>query len=201
MPVRTFDYCALQFINLWIDKEEGYCHAVASEDIEQRRQGLRNASGHFRIARNLPEQYEQAGRFQTVLEYLGDIHNATDDNVVDIVNDFQKQISQAYGGRNVLSAATKFLWLKLKSPVRIYDSQARTALGTNINDYSAFNAAFTIKYTEVKDQIACACSSLVHVISYTVNPTIATQKLEELVHQQWFQERVFDIYLWNAGNA
>ena len=201
MPVRTFDYCALQFLNQWLEKEEGYCIAVASPELRTRRQGLVSAGGHFRIARNLPTEYEASGRYQVVLDAIDEIQSATAENVVQVIADLHQKVSTAYGGRNVLSAVTKFLWLKLKAPIRIYDSQARRALGTSENDYAAFYAAFTAKLINVRGEIEDACSRLSDVLSYSATPTAAPEQIRSLTSQSWFRERVLDIYLWNVGNA
>lgn len=201
MPVRTFDFCALQFLNQWLEKEAEYCQFLASEKTECRLKGLKDASGHFRIARNLPTKFEENGpRFEAVLKALDAVDNVTPDDVVDIVVKSMAFISEAYGKRNVLSATTKFLWLKIKSPIRIYDSQARKALGTNENDYKKFNQAFVARYDAVESQITLACSNLINVRPYTVQPDITEEALNDLVTTTWFRERVLDMYLWNEGN-
>lgn len=201
MPIRTFDYCALQFLNQWVEKEERYCIALASDNLNTRRQGLIDAGGHFRIARNLPTIYETDGRYQAVLEALSEVHDATEANTVEVVEALRQTVSNAYGGRNVLSATTKFLWLKLKAPVRIYDSQARCALGTAENDYRAFYAAFTKKFMAARHEIEHACLRLSEVLSYSAAPTMSREQINALTSQIWFKERVLDIYLWNLGNA
>lgn len=201
MPVRTFDYCALQFLNQWIEKEKGYCAAVASADLETRREGLVGAAGHFRIARNLPIEHENGGRYQAVLDALDEIDNATADNAVHLVSSLQQTVSAAYGGRKVLSAVTKFLWLKIKAPVRIYDSQARCALGTAENDYPAFYSAFTEKFENFRYEIDSACARLNNVLSYSVASGATPEQISSLASQHWFKERVLDVYLWNAGNG
>lgn len=204
MPIRTFDFCALQFLNQWLEKEAGYCKSLTSNDITTQRQALGAAGSHFRVARNLPIKYESERglqRYQPVLNILNELGDVTPSNVVEIVENTRQRISSEYGQRNVLSLTTKFLWLKIKSPVRIYDRQARIALGTPEGDFGAFNDAFTAKYAESQNQIEKACSSLADMVSYSVQPNMQQTELQELVSLRWFQERVLDIYLWNQGNA
>lgn len=140
-------------------------------------------------------------RYEPVLEILNDLAPVTFDNVIDVVNYMRQHISSKYGQRSVLSLTTKFLWLKVKSPVRIYDRQARIALGTSEGDYLAFNTAFTTRYSECQEEIEKACRNLINVISYTVRPNLQQESLVNLVSSTWFRERVLDIYLWNEGSA
>lgn len=204
MSIRTFDFCALQFLNQWLDKESRYCELLASKDLERQRRGLVQAGGHFRIARNLPKMFEPANglsRYQPVLDILKEIDCVSPSKVADIVKNKQQRISSQYGGRSVLSLTTKFLWLKFKSPVRIYDSQARIALGTEQGDFASFNEAFSARYAENKDQIIEACGKLKSVTSYSVRPDMTELEIDGIVSEQWFRERVLDIYLWNQGNS
>lgn len=204
MPIRTFDFCALQFLNQWLEKEANYCESLASSDASLQRESLVAAGGHFRVARNLPKKYDTdrgLQRYEPVLEILNDLAPVTFDNVIDVVNKTQQRISSKYGQRSVLSLTTKFLWLKVKSPVRIYDRQARIALGTPEGDYLAFNTAFTTRYSECQEEIEKACRNLINVISYTVRPNLQQESLVNLVSSTWFRERVLDIYLWNEGSA
>ncbi len=201
MPVRTFDFCALQFLNQWLEKEESYCDLLASTDIEDQRRALFKAGGHFRVARNLPTAFEANGRYQSILEVLNKIGDVNLDNVVDVVGEVQEQISGHYGGRNVLSATTKFLWLKVKSPIRIYDQQAHKALDTEDKDFISFNEAFTDRYDKCEEKIKEACSNLKSILSYSVRPDMKHEELAKLVSEPWFRERVLDIYLWNQGST
>lgn len=204
VTIRTFDFCALQFLNQWLEKEASYCKSLASSDIATQRQALGAAGAHFRVARNLPRKYESERslqRYQPVLNILNELGSVTPSNMVEIVENTRQRISSEYGQRNVLSLTTKFLWLKIKSPVRIYDRQARVALGTPDGDFVAFNNAFTAKYAESQDQIEKACGKLVDMASYSVRPNMQQAELRDLVSSQWFKERVLDIYLWNQGNA
>ncbi|MCW4628021.1 MULTISPECIES: hypothetical protein [Marinomonas] len=204
MTKRTFDFCALQFLNQWLEKEKSYCEMLASPDRDTQRLALAKAGGHFRVARNLPTKYEKEKsfpRYQPVLEVLDGIDEVSVSNVTNLVNQARERISGQYGGRSVLSLTTKFLWLKVKSPIRIYDKQARIALQTESGDFSAFNDAFSERYSECEEQIVEACSKLKNVLSYSVRPKIRQDEVEDMISERWFRERVLDIYLWNQGNV
>lgn len=198
MTERNFDYCALQFLNNWLDKEEIYFDLLSSSNLENQRQALVKAGGHFRVARNVPKKYDLNGkRYQAILDILSTTDNLNLDNVVDVVNDVQTSISENYGNRQVLSLTTKFLWLKFKAPVRIYDTQARISLGTQENNYNAFHEAFSLYYEDKESEIVGACNRLKNVTTYSVSPNMSHKDVENIVSKQWFRERVLDMYLWN----
>jgi hypothetical protein len=203
MPKYSYNYCALQFLNQWLGREESYCESLGSYDTETQRQGLVAAGGYFKVARNLPTKHDVENgllRYQPVLDIINSIDTINEDNVVDIVNSTKSLISEKYGGRNVLSLTSKFLWLKFKSPVRIYDSQARIALDTSDN-YSEFYSAFTARLTKSQDEINQACLNLVDALQYSINPSLDKRLALSLVTTAWFKERVLDMCLWNEGNA
>lgn len=204
MPFRTFDFCALQFLNQWFEKESGYCSQLLSSQSEEvNLAGLAAAAAYFRIARNLPRAFEQnqgLSRYKPVLKAIYSLDFVSPEGAVDTVDAIQKHISEEYGGRNVLSLTTKLLWLRFKSPIRIYDSQARTALGTPEGEYLPFYRAFSQAYTQHRAEIESACSRLSSVVTYSVRPDIEPTELNELVTSLWFKERVLDIYLWHKGN-
>lgn len=203
MPVRTFDFCALQFLNQWLEKEAGYCNKLLSKDIDERLEALTAAAAHFRVARNLPTKYEKAKnlrRYEPVLDALEDLGPVTSDNITNVLANAHQRISSEYGQRNVLSLTSKFLWLKFKNPIRIYDRKARIALSTEEGDYPSFYHAFSKRYAECQEQIEQACANLVNVVSYSVQPSMNRWELESLVMSPWFRERVLDIYLWNQGD-
>ena len=101
-----------------------------------------------------------------------------------------------------LSFTTKFLWLKFKHPVIIYDSQARKAVGLNsTDDLAIYYKNWYASFNENKALIVQACSKLADQHLYSVDQLIGTQEyIQSISSQLWFHERVHDIYLWNKGN-
>lgn len=95
---------------------------------------------------------------------------------------------------------TKLLWLKVRSPIIIYDSQVRKALDTPNGVLSCFYDAWQAKYESKKKSIEKVCEKLSRVSRYSYNHTIATPSyVQNISAQPWFQERVFDVYLWHEG--
>ena len=108
-----------------------------------------------------------------------------------------------YGNRNVLSVTTKLLWLKLCDPnIIIYDSQTRAALHTADGDFSGFYEAWHVEYEAHRKVIATACANLSDVAKYAYDQTVATPSyVKNISANLWFQERVFDMYLWQNLNT
>lgn len=207
MAKRTFDNCALHYLNQWLDKDSHFFEALGSGDESRQLTALKNAGDFYRVARNLPTKHEvekNVVRYKPVLDVLNGIQETDldSDNLNTLILRANGAISANYGGRETLSLTTKFMWLKFRSPVKIYDSQARTALGTKTGDIAEFNAVWTESFYEHLADIQSSCERLVQVRNYSIDPKVATPRfIEALSSQAWFQERVFDVYLWNLGVA
>lgn len=86
----------------------------------------------------------------------------------------------------------------MRSPIVIYDSQARKALG--VDNIEAYYSKWRDKYDGYDQQIRDACTSLRNVHEYTKKPEVTTPEyIAETTKQPWFRERVFDVYLWQRG--
>jgi hypothetical protein len=105
-----------------------------------------------------------------------------------------------YGNKKVFSLTTKFLWLKLKRPIIMYDSQARIALGTKNDNLTDYYEKWLKNFDKCEDQIKQACAKLSNLHLYTVNYEMEREEyIKSISSERWFHERVFDIYLWNKG--
>ena len=111
-----------------------------------------------------------------------------------------KKISGKYGDRNVLSLTTKFLWIQIKQPILIDDSQARIALGTKNGDLAAYYEKWRKEFESNQDEIVDVCSKLPDMNKYAINQEIGTKEvIKNISEELWFHERVFDIFLWSKG--
>ena len=100
-----------------------------------------------------------------------------------------------------MSATTKFLWLKVKHPIVIYDSRARIALKAK-NDYFAYYKKWRGAFTSCQSLIRDTCLGLYKVHMYAIDQKAGTPEyIKEVSSQSWFHERVFDSYLWHGGNV
>lgn len=199
----SIDYCALHYLNEYLRREELWLTVMRGNDERLTLKVMQEFASVYRIARNFPVEHEKSGpRFQKILDLLTHLEprQFECDVLLEQVLHYRDQISELYGGRNCLSATTKFLWLKLQSPIIIYDSQARLALGTKIDDLPAFYKDWRKAFSVYADDIAVACEKLEAVRQYSVKPARVTEEfIEKTATQRWFQERVFDMFLWNIG--
>jgi len=203
MAHRTFDFSALQYLNQWLIVEENFCKKINSTAQEDRFCVLERAASSFKIARNLPKKYEKGcqRRYQPIIEIMDKVNLLTNDNAINKIKEVESEISEKYGGNGVLSLTTKFLWIKFKSPVRIYDAQVKKALKAKNLNYEDFNEKFDLRFKKHQNEIVEACRNLKNVISYTARPRMSPQEVDLLVSNRWFEERVLDIFLWNEGVA
>ncbi|HXI26161.1 MAG TPA: hypothetical protein VNG71_20075 [Pyrinomonadaceae bacterium] len=90
----------------------------------------------------------------------------------------------------------------MKDLIIIYDKRARKALGTKSGDiraYPIYYAKWLRQFELFYDEIDAACSSLHEVHEYSAPNAPSSQEVQKLASQQWFKQRVFDVYLWEQG--
>ncbi len=192
---------ALYYAEVWTHKERGFVDGLASTDPLRRLKAICDAGGYFRISRSLEVAYDVGvglPRLKPVLNTLDRVspESVTDATLRTVVGELRREIGRAYGGRDLLSAATKFLWLRHRDIVVIYDSQARLALGAPSGDYDNYLERWRSEYSRVKPKVIDACKRL-----------LQARQLEDSVRaevnahgaSEWFRRRVFDVYLWERG--
>jgi hypothetical protein len=174
MAIPTFEYCSLHYLNQWLAYDRGYCQALSSGSQETKLSALKSAGGFYRVARNLPNDFDEKqglARYQPVLEIINSVHKEQfKDDPINKILKVERQISEKYGGRSVLSLTTKFLWLKIKQPILIYDSQARIAVGANSGDLFDYYKKWQERFEKHKKYIEEACTSLPEIHLYAVDP-------------------------------
>ena len=171
---------------------------LTSSDRVRQLSGLKAAAAYFRVARNFPLTYDTGrglSRLAPVLDLLNHegLKRVTDDTVAEAVGFLRTALGTAYGGRDLLSAATKFLWLLHKDAVVIFDSQARAALKSPAGDYVGYLQLWRTRYAEAIRRVSQACRST--QVRLIMGPQRADADAE------WFRRRVFDIILWNVGSS
>jgi len=199
----TFEYCSLSYLNQWLSWDMKFFEVLNGRDRHEKLKTLKEAATFYKVARNLPKAYdEQKGykRYEPLLDVLETIKIKTKDsfNLISTINEFNKKISAAYGGRNTLSLSTKMLWLKYRNPFIIYDSRAREALGSRDGDLEDYFYRWQEAYKANAEEVKRVCKKLPDLYKYTSEKT--TKKyIKSIIDEQWFRDRVFDIYLWNEG--
>ena len=206
MAIQTFEYCSLHYLNQWLTYDQGYCQALSKGDEEKKLSALKSAGGFYRVSRNLPSEFDEKKglkRYQPVLEILDAVSKEQfEDDPVKTILETERKISRKYGNRSVLSLTTKFLWLKIKQPILIYDSQARIAVGSTNGDLAGYYKKWVEGFEKHNNDIEAACSRLSELNLYAVDQKLGTKEyIKDVSSKSWFQERVFDIYLWSKGNS
>lgn len=205
MTTITFEYCSLHYLNQWLTYDMGYCQALATGNKNEKLTTFKKAGGFYRVARNLPSEYDEKkglARYEPVFDIIDPLTpNQFENNPVKQISEIERRISEKYGNISVLSLTTKFLWIKIKQPILIYDSQARNAVDTENGDLHAYYEKWREKFKANQREIVEACSKLPDMHKYAVNQEVGTKEyILEISAKTWFHERVFDIYLWHKGN-
>jgi hypothetical protein len=189
-------------LNQWLEHDRSYCDAFDGGSRTSQLEHLERAGGFYRVSRNAPLQYDEGKelkRFEPIVEIFETLIFDSS-QPVNFVNKVASSISEQYGGRNVLSLTTKFLWLKYKSPIVIFDSQARKALRVSSGDYGVYYAKWQSEFEKHIPQIQLISSALPKHHRYAVDQQQGTPEyISTVCNEQWFHERVFDNYLWQAG--
>lgn len=205
MPEQTFPYCAMHYANQWFGKDREYCQVLNNGTRQQKRNTLKKAGAFYRVARNFKTEYEKERgeeRFDRLIDMLGNVRRQPyQNNPVGRVQAFATRLSQHFGGDQVLSGASKYLWLRLKSPIVIYDSNVRTALELPPDcGYADYFVNWRNAFERYTDQIDGACCGLRHARRYVIDGrTISEDDFAALTDENWFKERVLDMFLWFRG--
>jgi hypothetical protein len=204
----TLRKCALEGLESWLTHEAAIVADLSSQDIPRRLAALRRAAGRFRIARTMPTAHDIGrgrARFAPVLQILDNprFRRVTPGDLVDTVGVLRHGLADAYRKSDLLSAATKFLWLLHREVAIIFDSQARTALRTPRADYRAYVDRWRQRYMASIDSIRSTCvdSCTVATALRRLRPNVAQSAVEAIMREDWFHMRVFDIHLWHAGRS
>jgi len=202
MAIKTFEYCSLFYLNQWLEHDMGFCDALAKGNRSKKLDTLRKAANFYRVARNLPSKYEgDLKRYELVLDIIDSLKPADfKKDPIEEIYKIKDKISDKYGKRGVLSLTTKFLWIKFKEPILIYDSQASMALGIKSEGLSSYYKKWREEFKDNKTAIVDACSKLPDMYKYAANQETGTKEyIDEIASATWFHERVFDAYLWHKG--
>jgi len=199
-----FEFASLRFAEFWFC-DERRCHVgLWSNDSEEILKALRRAVAYFRVARNLPKSQDEGRdmrRFEPLVPLIEHARtlNPADADIVDVVTSTMIKINEIYGFK-ALSLASKLLWLLHKDPFIVYDNQARITLGTVEGDYASFIRNWQREFELHRHEIQAVSSKLANLRLYLRCGTgLSNSDLKDVVEQEWFWKRVFDIWLWAEG--
>lgn len=203
MNQPTFEYCAVRFLDNWIKKEK-----ILSDEISAQTptlDGIRNSLAYFKVSRGFAGIKNDL-RIQRKVQSLIVKHsrnltvNTTINRVESLAFAFKSELELG----TLLSAASKLLWLRNRSPVVIYDRRALQALnrlGHNLQKsaYEPYYSAWQETFSNHRREIVAASNAVPSIIKFTAAYNHSKTQIKELVKNEWFLERVLDQYLWLVG--
>ena len=196
---QSFEYFALRALMLW-DIDESKLHEGIKNNPtpEIIRQSLR----HFGVARSFEGIASDATALQFIANALRDITqrgNLTANEAQEKVVLLTKQLKTRFK-RSSVSAASKLLWLKHRTPFIIYDSRAIRALQfARKPDYADYCVEWRRKYQDLHAAIADAAGRLSEIGGFVSSWRKSSDDLAILIGEDWFHERIFDVCLWETG--
>jgi hypothetical protein len=198
-------YCAQHYLNQWIVYEQALHSRLSDGNSVELLPALDDAVKFFQVARNLPRKFDVGQgqeRYEPLLREFTRLPKApvAESDYVGMVSQFQESIGAHYGGRNLVSLASKLLWLRYRDPFIIYDSRVRHALRAASDDYGRFAQKWLAEFDLFESKIEDACALLPGLIDFFFpNATVEAEDISPITSKQWFHRRVFDIYLWHEG--
>ncbi len=197
-----FEFCATRFLCQWEKREKNLFEGLSAGPTDKL---IVEALAYFQVARNfkgLTKDQKAAGRIRTSL--LNVQNDVTLTSPVGKVDALVTALQNDFGKFNI-SAATKLLWLSYRDPFVVYDKRAITALTKkakhrNISkNYSNYTVAWRSEYAKSEKGIVDAIANLPNGRSFMPKTSLTDANLIALSTEQWFKERVFDIFLWEVG--
>ncbi|HUY15483.1 MAG TPA: hypothetical protein VMX16_17910 [Terriglobia bacterium] len=205
-PIENLNFCALEYLNDWYRYDYYFVVGLCSEDEDEQLRWLVEAVNVYRIARNFKARPGEVRLKQALraLNATGD--SITDTNIVSAVRKLAGELGSP-DGKVLISAASKLLWFRYKSPVVIYDGRAHRCLSKQCSgklaasDYGAYYYEWREQFLKREEHIRSACSELSRVKEFSRAYAVSNKELGTLVGNGWFRERVFDKFLWwNGGD-
>lgn len=199
----TWDHCVTRYFQQWAgphnpaDRTDKALRTdLRSPAPHVQRDALRRASAQYRVVRGLAKRHDEGINLprleplRQAMEECTPLATETFDPVV-LVEALTDAIARRYD-RRLPSLASKIAWLRFGSPVVIYDSYARKALGLRAGiGYADYLAEWRALYDSEHAVIAAS----------TARATFTGPDAEVCRTSHWFQERVLDILLWEVGSA
>lgn len=203
-------FVAFQFLQQYFRHEKKFIFDYQSNHQVERLRSLQESANYFSVSRNFQKHYDPSeakhDRLLHVLQILDRIRDKPCDDIVSLVNKTEKSLSSKYGDKSVLSATTKFLWLSGFHNTRIYDSQAKKALGFNPNqkDYQRFVEEWDKQFSlnkEIIERVLLEMALEPNLINYLDYEEVSKDELDTILIDEIIIARIFDMYLWQEGSG
>lgn len=201
----TFEAAAFRYLDQWVLDEEPLRERLLLKSDKTQRAALQKAATFFRVIRTLRRANEDESsvpRLELARQCLARISAAdvSDETFVVVTEDLARELASRYGGGNLLSVASKLLWLKHRHPVVIYDERVRQSLGTKSRDYASYVEAWHDRYMTHEAAIIRACRILPEAHRFLrCSPVLSAGDIRQIAREEWFRRRVMDIFIWLGG--
>ncbi|MEX2258280.1 MAG: hypothetical protein WD672_06175 [Woeseia sp.] len=224
MPQQSFDYCALHYLNQFIERDEPYGERLLHGTRYTRLVTLQDAATFYKVARNLRtvskldkkhDRYLEL-RYGRLLDFIDRFsRDISKDKIVSHTIKFEKVLRRSIYKPNMglLSLSTKMLWQVTRSPSLIYDQNVCLSLDLGpaplLQD---FHDAWRARFSENESEIIRACERLPSNRRYAQIPqphyddddqphALKKKDIRRIVNKPFFRERVFDMYLWHKRSS
>ena len=213
----NFHYAAHTYVDNWVvcDRKArnvlGFRRGYQPEP-EQAREQLIEVAKIYGIARNFRLELDgNNARLSPVWDALKEINepssdkDAKDKDAKECVNKLVGLLKRTYKSE-LLSAASKFLWMRFGHPFIIYDSLTSKWIDhsdhiecSSTRPYDNFYDAWRKKFEENQKKIGIACEELLNanVTKFLCPSEEEKNEFEEAIKSPWFAERVFDFAILN----
>jgi hypothetical protein len=195
------EYCALRFLVQWLRREKALYLAVSSNPTEE---DIRKALSYFVVSRNFTGLRKEPQKIGIIRNALIEVRNSQQLSDGAKVERLASDLEKPFKKRN-LSASSKLLWLSLRERVAIYDSRAVKALSGKFKhkfdkrSYQEYLVAWRSQYLEMRAAIEAAVKEIPKARTFMPACPLTDEALVTLSSENWFKERVFDIFLWEVG--
>jgi hypothetical protein len=210
---REINHAALAYLNLWFRTDRHHMRTLSDPLTGE---ALRKVAAKYMVARGIsmkdaqgnaiPEK-ERDRRWNQAATLVSRARRLAKGDAA-VVRKLATQLGELDTREyDLASAATKFLWFAGRYEVRILDVRAVRALrqlerpprGTT-TDYEWFEKAWARQIAECAQELEKAVENLPKQFPWSAVPGPWQQRaLEEAIAHAWFQDRVFDQYLWAKG--
>lgn len=201
----NFYYAAHTYVDNWVvcDREArkvlGFGSGTTPTDKEACEQ-LKKVATVYSVARNFRKEENGCARLSPVWKALLEIQKqpVNDTDAKDCVEKLVNTLKPTYG-RELLSAASKILWMRFGHPIIIYDSLTWKWMCQNggcptIRNYGDFYKAWRTNFDNHQNDVVAACEVLKRVKArkFLCPIDVTDEEFEDAVSSPWFAERVFD---------
>jgi hypothetical protein len=212
--MENFKFFALAYLNDWWQYDRNFVAALStSQSRETRVYWLSEAAKYYQVNRRFPgDEWKRFGPLLDLLDEATQEGALTESNVVQTVQDLAEKLGSARkpGSDSVeVSAASKFLWIRHKTPAVIYDDRAYKCLTQRLGckiptkdwektGYKNYHKEWIKEFDKREYSIRLACSELIRMKDFSPDDE-TEENLKSTVTSRWFFERVFDKFLWWGG--